>query len=78
MDDGVFNALKDQSTGNIGMPRISDAIEDLLSLDVKILCISEHLKERNIQKEDLIDDLVFIHEDEIPGLSMESDCVTTF
>ncbi len=78
MDDGVLAALKDQNPEKIGMPSILDAIEDLISLDVNITCVEEHLKARDVQKEELIGDIKFIREEEISDLILGCDAVTAF
>jgi sulfur relay (sulfurtransferase) DsrF/TusC family protein len=78
VDDGVYNAVKNQNSEEIGMPLISDAINDLISLDVKIYCVENHLIERGIQKDDLMEELIFIDENEISKLSLECDAVTSF
>jgi sulfur relay (sulfurtransferase) DsrF/TusC family protein len=78
IDDGVYNAVKNQSSEKIGMPLIIDAINDLTSLDVSIYCVEDHLKERDIQKEDLLEELIFIDEKEISQLSLSCDAVTFF
>ncbi|UCE38546.1 MAG: DsrE family protein [Thermoplasmata archaeon] len=77
-EDGVYNAMKNQNPEKIGMPLIVDAVNDLISLDVKIYCVEDHLKERGIKKEDLLEELVFIGEKEISDLSLGCDVVTSF
>jgi sulfur relay protein TusC/DsrF len=78
LDDGVYNAVKNQSSEKIGMPLIIDAINDLISLDVKIYCVENHLEERGIQKDDLVKELVFIDVNEISQLCLEADAITSF
>lgn len=78
VDDGVYNALKKQSSEKIGMPLIADAINDLISLDVKIYCVENNLSERGIHKDDLMEELVFIDENGISQLCLGADAVTSF
>lgn len=78
MEDGVLNALKHQKPEKIGMPSIIDTINDLLSLDVKIYCVDEHLEARNIKKQDLIDEMVFILEKDLSTIISGCDAVTSF
>lgn len=78
LEDGVFNAVKHQDPEKIGMPSIVDTIFDLLSLDVHIYCIEEHLKARNIEKEQLIDELKNIGENSLPKIILDCDVITAF
>ena len=78
LEDGVLAAKKDQNTEKIGMPSILDTINDLLSLDVKILCIEDHLGERGIEKQDLIEGINFIEEKEISNYLLDVDITTCF
>ena len=78
IEDGVYNAVRNQSSEQIGMPLIIDAINDLISLDVKIYCVENHLEERGIKKDDLLKELVFIDENEISLLCLEADAITSF
>jgi sulfur relay (sulfurtransferase) DsrF/TusC family protein len=70
--------LKNQNPEKIGMPSILDAINDLQSLDVKLHCVEEHLKARDIQKENLIGDIKIIREEEISDLILGCDAVAAF
>lgn len=78
MEDGVLSAVKHQNPEKIGMPSIIDTINDLLSLEVKIYCVEEHLRGRDIHKEDLMEDMVFITEEEISNIILDCDGVASF
>lgn len=78
LDDGIFNALELQNPEKIGMPSIIDAIKDLLSLDVKIYCVQEHFEARNIKKQDLMDEMVFIREKDLSDLIFGCYAITSF
>ena len=78
MEDGVFNAMKHQKSEKIHMPSIIDAINDLLSLDVKIYCVLDHLIERGIEKENLMDEINFIDEKNISDIVLSCDAMTAF
>jgi tRNA 2-thiouridine synthesizing protein C len=78
MEDGVFNAVKHQNPKKIGMPSIIETLNDLLSLDVKLYCVEDHLLERDILKQDLIDDLIYINEREISDIILNCEIVTSF
>lgn len=78
LEDGVYNAMKSQKPEKIGMPSILDAIKDLLSLDVKIYCVEDHISIRKIEKENLIEDLIFIEENELSNIILGCDAITAF
>lgn len=78
LEDGVLNGLKHQDPKKIGMPSIADAVVDLLSLDVKIYCVEDHLRARDVRKEDLMNDLILIDETQLTNLVLGCDAVTAF
>jgi tRNA 2-thiouridine synthesizing protein C len=78
MEDGIFNAVKHQNPGKIGMPSILETLNDLLSLDVKLYCLEDHLLERGIQKQDLIDNLIYINENDISNIILNCGIVASF
>lgn len=78
IEDGVLSAVKHQNPEKIAMPSIIDAINDLLSLEVKIYCVEEHLRARGVQKEDLMEDVIFISEKEISNIILDCDGVASF
>jgi sulfur relay protein TusC/DsrF len=78
MEDGVLNALKHQKPEKIGMPSIIDTINDLLSLDVNIYCVKDHLSGRGIKKENLMDEINFIDEGDISDIILSCDAMSAF
>jgi tRNA 2-thiouridine synthesizing protein C len=78
LEDGILSGVKNQNTEKIGMPSILETMDDLLSLDVKIYCVEDHLKERGIEKDDLREDLIFIGIDEISNHILDCDVCTSF
>lgn len=78
MEDGVLCAKKDQKPQKIHMPSMIETLNDLFSLEVKIYCVEDHLSEREIKKEDLIEELNFIPKKEISDIILSCDAQTSF
>jgi len=78
MDEGILNAVCDQKPSDIGMPSILDAIDDLLSLDVKIYCVENSLDEHDIGKEILKEEMQFVEESGLSNLVLGCQVMTTF
>jgi tRNA 2-thiouridine synthesizing protein C len=78
LDDGVFNCVKGQNSEKIEMPSNIEVLQDLLGLDVKILCVREHLKVRGIDDKDIIQDMTMIQENELSEIIQSCDAVTSF
>jgi tRNA 2-thiouridine synthesizing protein C len=78
MEEGVLNAVCDQNPTDIGMPSILDAMDDLLSLDVSIYCLEDHLNDLGVVKEVLKEEIQYITESEISDLVLGCQVMTTF
>lgn len=78
MEDGVLCGKKNQKPQQIHMPSIIETINDLFTLEVKIYCVEDHLADRGIEKEDLIEELNFIPKKEISDIILSCDAQTSF
>ncbi len=78
-DDGVFALVKDQNPEELEMKSLGKAVESLSGVVKEILVSEESLKERGIQREDLIDaDLKLVNRKEIHGIITQCKCILTF
>jgi sulfur relay (sulfurtransferase) DsrF/TusC family protein len=78
IEDGVYNVLNNQKSEEIGMPSNFDAAEDVLGLDGKIFCIKEDMDEREIAKDNILEDVEIISRDKLSELIQGYEAVTTF
>lgn len=78
MEEGVLNAQKNQDPSVIGMPSILDAMDDLLSLDVTIYCVEDHLDDHGVGKEFLREEMLYIPESGLSDLILGCQVITTF
>ena len=78
VEDGVYNVLKGQDTAAIRMPSNLEAVQDLLDLDGRVLCVREHLKERTIAPEDIMEEVELVSITELPALVEAYDAFVTY
>lgn len=78
MEDGVYNAVLSQKTEGIGMPSNLEATKDLLDLDGTVYCVKEHLEERKLTPDMLLEGMKVISRNDLAALIIEYDVFTTF
>jgi len=78
VEDGVYNTLKGQRARAIQMPSNLDAVQDLLDMDARVLCMREHLEERGIPPESVLPGIEFVSASELPALVEDYDAFTTY
>ncbi len=78
IDDGVFNAVKGQNAGTIGMPTNEDAIMDLVGLEVPVFVAKEAYDKRGLPSGKFNEICKLIREEEIKGLVGKNELFATF
>jgi sulfur relay (sulfurtransferase) DsrF/TusC family protein len=78
IEDGIYNAKKNQDTFAIRMPSNLDATEDILDLDGRVFVVREDMESRYLTVEDLLEGVEIITIAEMPQLMEEYDAFATY
>ena len=78
MEDGVYNAVKDQKAEAIEMPSNIDATKDLFEFEVNVFAVKEDLASRGIPENRVFEGVNVISGSELKKLATEHDVITTF
>ena len=78
IEDGIYNAKKNQDTFAIRMPSNLDATEDLLDLDGRVFAVREDIESRYLTDGDLLEGVEIITIAEMPQLMEEYDAFATY
>ncbi len=77
-EDGVYNIQKEQLAEAIMMPSNLEAVQDLLDLEGRVFCVREHLEERDISPEDIMEGIELVSIAELPALVDTYDAFATY
>ncbi len=78
VEDGVYNIKLGQDTRAVRMPSNLEATEDLLDLDGKVYCVREHLEERGIPLDDILDEVEIISLSDVAAIAETYDAFATY
>ena len=78
VEDGVYNALEGQDPEVIGMPSNLDAVQDLLDLEGRVLCVREHLEARGLTPDDILDEVEVVPLADLPRIVDVYDAFVTY
>jgi sulfur relay (sulfurtransferase) DsrF/TusC family protein len=78
VEDGTAMAKAGQDTAGLGLPNNLDELADFSDLGGRLVVAGEHLEERGIGKEELIDGCELIPLAGVAGLLAEHDVTLTF
>jgi len=78
IEDGAYNAVKDQKPETVKMPSNIDATKDLYDFDVQALVVKEDLEARGIGEDRIFDGLKLIPATDLRKLVADHDIVLTF
>ena len=78
VEDGVYNALKGQRSDVIRMPSNEEAVQDLLDLDGRVLCVREHLEARGIPQDAILEDVEVVPLADLPRMVEVYDAFVTY
>jgi len=76
--DGVYMALGSQEPNDIGLESLISLAEPVLEMGGRIVAVGEDLTARGLSKDDILEWIDILPEDEAAGLLVENDLTATF